>query len=222
MLVELEQAVPELDITDRSSLADHASVTSALVTQLGAADLDGGGPRNVRPVQLADALTAALGLTIVDEADRTIALDGAVRGEVVAALASVIDVELALPRLRDSIVAKGRELCEERHHVVFDKIATQLDERGTRMLKQPKVPLDASQAVQRVLVEARNAVIGGAARTAIDRAKQVIERASAEGAARIDQPVTHRLTPREVAIARACDDRLPRIRPRSSRRSSTR
>ena len=30
-------------------------------------------------------------------------------------------------------------------------------------------------------------------------------------AARIDQPVTLRLTPREVAILRACDPRIPKI-----------
>jgi hypothetical protein len=78
------------------------------------------------------------------------------------------------------------------------------------MLKQPKVPLDAVQAVQPVLYAARNAVVGGAASAAIDRAKQVIKRSDADAAARIDLPITHRLTPREVAVARACDDRVPK------------
>ena len=40
--------------------------------------------------------------------------------------------------------------------------------------------------------------------------KQVIERADAGAAARIDEPVTHRMTPREVAILRACDARMPK------------
>ena len=211
VLVELAQAFPPLDLTDRSGLADHEGLFAAVVTQLGAIDLDGGGPRNAKPLQLADCVVAALGLTLVDDTERAITLDDAVRTEVIAALASVIDVELAVPRIREAVIAKGRELCEGHYVAAFDRIAAQLDERGMRMLKQPKLPLDAVQAVQRVLFDARNTVIGGAARAAIDRAKQVIERVDAEAAARIDLPITHRLTPRDAAIARACDDRVPKV-----------
>lgn len=197
---ELEQGFPQQDVTD--------ALLPAVSDQLAKLDLDGGGPRNLRPRQLADALVAALGLTVVDEPDRTIALDETVRAEVVAAIAGVVDVELALPRLRDAIIAAARERCEPAHLVVFDKIAAQLDERGMKMLKQPKVPIDASHAVQHALSDARDAVLGGAARTAIDRAQQVIARADAEAAARIDRPVSLALTPREVAILRACDARV--------------
>ncbi|MGE5182282.1 MAG: hypothetical protein ACM31C_09475, partial [Acidobacteriota bacterium] len=154
---------------------------------------------------------AALGLTVVDEPDRTIALDDQVHSDVVAALASVVDVELAVPRLRETIIAAARERCEPGYHGAFDKITAQLDERGLRMIKQPKVPIDASHAVQRALSEARDAVLDGVSRTAIDRAKDVIARASAEAAARIDQPVTLRLTPRDVAVLRGCDARVPKL-----------
>jgi hypothetical protein len=210
VLVELDQAFPAFDISDRSGLSDHETLFPALVAQLGAIDIDGGGPRNAKPPQLADCVVKALGLTLVDEADRTIALEDAVRSEVVAAMSSVVDGELGVPRIREAIIAKGRELCEERYHAAYDRLVAHLDERGQRMLKQPKVPLDAVQAVQPVLYAARNAVVGGAASTAIDRAKQVIERSDADAAARIDLPITHRLTPREVAVARACDDRVPK------------
>ncbi|MBA3541006.1 MAG: hypothetical protein H0T79_15455 [Deltaproteobacteria bacterium] len=211
VLVELEQAFPPLDIADRAGLAEHPTLLPALVAQLGTIPLDDGGPRSAKPRMLADGVVAALGLTLADEADRTIALDGAVLAEVTAALASVVDVELAVPQIRDSIVAKGRELCEPRYHSAFDRIAAQLDERGMRMIKQPKVPLDAVQAVQRVLFEARNAIIDRVARAAIDRAKEVIARANPDAAARIDLPITHRLTPREVAVFRACDARVPKV-----------
>jgi hypothetical protein len=211
VLVELAQAFPPLDPADRFSLVDHPSLLPALVAQLGAIDLDGGGPRSAKPRQLADCVVAALGLTLSDEADRTITLDDAVRTEVAAALASVVDVELAVPQIRETIVAKGRELCEERYLGAFDRITAQLDERGMRMIKQPKVPLDAVQAVQRVLFDTRNAIFERVARAAIDRAKAVIARANADAAARIDLPITLRLTPRDVAILRACDPHLPKV-----------
>jgi hypothetical protein len=181
-----------------------------LVERLRAVDLDGGGPRNARPGQLADSVVAALGLTLVDEPDRTITLDDGVRAEVARALASEIDGPLTLPHLRDAIIAKGRELCEEHYHPAFDKLVAHLDERGMKLLKQPKVPVDALHAVQRVLAEARDAVIGRAVSAAIDKAKHVIERADAEAGGRIDRPVTHKLTPRDVAILRACDARVPK------------
>ncbi len=200
---ELEQAFPEQDLVD--------ALVPAVARELGRLELDGGGPRNLRPRQLADALLAALGLTLADEPDRAIELDDRTRTEATAALASVVDVALAVPRLRETIIAAARERCEPAHHAAFDKIVAQLDERGLRMLKQPKVPIDASHAVQRALTEARDAVLGGVCRTAIDRAQEVIARANAEAAARIDQPVTLRLTPRDVAVLRACDARVPKL-----------
>jgi len=209
-LLELQQAFPSLDITDRSELSHHPDLVAALVAQLDAADLDAGGPRSARPRQLADCLVTALGLTLVDEPDRTVTLDESVRTELTAALASVVDVELAVPHTRNTIIARARELCEERYHKAFDKIAEQLDERAMRMIKQPKVPLDASQAVQRLLFETRTAFLDRVGRAAIDRAKDVLARADAEAAARIDQPITARLTPRDVAISRASDPQLPK------------
>jgi len=211
VLVELAQAFPALEIDDRSVLADHPDLLPALVAKLEAIDLDGGGPRNAKPLQLADCVVAALGLALVDEADRTIALDHTIRAAVASALASVVDVELAVPAIRDSFIATARERCEERYLGAFDKLAAQLDERGMKLMKQPKIPLDAVQSVQRVLFDARNAVIDRVARAAIDKAKAVIERANAEAAARIDQPITHRLTPRDVAILRACEARVPKM-----------
>jgi len=210
VLVGLEQAFPPLDITDRSSIDDHPTLLPALVAQLGTIDLDGGGPRNLKPRLVADALVAALGLTLADEPDRTIVLDDKVRAEVAAALASVVDPELAVPHIRETIIATARAQCEAHYHGAFDRIAKQLDERGMRMLKQPNVPLDASQAVERALFDARAALLDRVARAAIDRAKPVLARASADAAARIDEPITHRLTPRDVAILRASDAHLPK------------
>jgi hypothetical protein len=208
VLVELAQAYAPLDLDDRLALADHPQLLPALAEKL---DLSEGGPRNARPRLLADALVASLSLTVIDEPDRTITLGDAVRVEVTAALASVIDVELGIPQIRDSFIAKGRELCEPRYHAAFDKITAQLDEGGTRMIRQPKVPLDAVQAVQQVLFDARNAVIARAANTAIDRAAQVLARANPEAAARIDLPITHVITPRQAAIRRACEARVPKV-----------
>jgi hypothetical protein len=210
VLAELEQAQPPLDITDRTALADHPVYFAAMVAQLAALDLDGGGPRNARQRQLADALLAAFALTPADEPDRAIALDDKVRGEVSVALAGAIDHELAIPHMRDTIVARARERCEPRYHAAFDKLAPHLDERGLRILKQPKLPLDAVQHVQRALAEAASELFDRIVRAAVDRARDVLARASAEVAARIDQPVTHRLTPREGAILRATDARVPK------------
>src|SRR5512139_2491009 len=135
VLAELEQAHPPLDITDSSGLASHPALLAALVARLPAIELDGGGPRAAKPRLLAEAVVAALGLTLTDDAAPTTTLDDRVRIDVIAALASVIDVAIALPQLRDSIIAKGRALCEERYHRAYDAIAAQLDDRGMRMLK---------------------------------------------------------------------------------------
>lgn len=210
VLAELEQAFPPLDLSERSALADHETVSAALVAQLGTIKLDEGGPRNAKPRQLADCVVAALGLTVVTEPDRNITLGEDVRSEVAAALAGVLDVELAVPQIREAILAEARARCDERFHGSLDKIAAQLDERGLQLMKQPKIPIDALHAVQRALVKARNAVIARAAGLAIDRAHEVLGRAAPDAAARIDLPITLRATPREVAILRACDARTPR------------
>ncbi|TMQ02778.1 MAG: hypothetical protein E6J90_20830 [Deltaproteobacteria bacterium] len=208
VLAELAQAFPPLDPTDRSALASHDAVVAAVVAQLETIDLDGGGPRGTKPRQLADCVVAALGLTPVDEPDRTIALDDAVRVEVTRALATVVDVELAAPKLRVDIIADARARCDARYHAAFDRVAAQLDERGLHLVKQAKVPIDALHAAQYALFEARNAVIARIAGAALDRAREVLARADGEAGALLDQPITLRATPREVAILRACDARV--------------
>jgi hypothetical protein len=215
VLADLAQAFPPLDPGDRAALAAHEGLLAAMVAQLEAIDLDGGGPRGAKPRQLVDCVVAALGLTLVAEPDRAIALDDAVRTDLTRALAAVIDVELAAPKLRADIIADARARCDPRHHPAFDRIAAQLDERGLQLVKQPKVPLDALHATQYALFDARNAVIARAAGAALDRARDVLARAdgaaaqaSAQASARIDQPITLRATPRDVAILRACDARV--------------
>jgi hypothetical protein len=211
LLVALAEAHPPLDPADPDALADHPTLLPALVARLEAIDLDGGAPRNLRPGQLADCTLGGLGLTLADRTDRPVALDDTVRVEVAAALSSAVEVELAVPRIREAIVAHARERCELRYRGALDKVVAQLDERGLQVLKQPNLPLDAVQAVQRLLFDARNAVIEQASRVAIDRAKAAIARTDLAAAERIDQPVTHRLTPRDVAILRACDPSVPRV-----------
>jgi len=213
-LAELAEAFPPLDVTERSALGNHDGVVAALVAQLEAIHLDGGGPRGAKPRQLADCVVAALGLVMVDEPDRTITLDDAVRVELGRALAGVLDAALAAPKLRADIVADARARCDASHHPSFDRLAAGLDERGLQLLKQPKVPIDALHASQRALFEARNAVIARAAGAALDRARGVLARADAEAEARLDQPITLRATPREVAIRRACDARVTKTPPR--------
>jgi len=207
----LDGLFPELgvDPEDPFEIAEKPELRTALVEQL-AKNFEEGGPRNARPRQLADCVIATLGLTVVDVPDRSISLTGEVRAEVAAALTSVIDVELAAATLRANIIARGRSLCEAHYHSAFDKIAAHLDERGMTVLKQPKVPLDAVQAVQRVLTAARDAAIGRAAGAAIDRAKEVLARVNPDAAARIDAPMSLKLTPREVAIRRVCEPRAPK------------
>ncbi len=212
VLLRLSEAVPDLDITDGAALAEDPRFRPALATRLdNKAEFDAGGPRNAKPRQLAECLIATLGLTLTDDPDRTISLTDENRAQVLAALTAVTDVELAAPLMRDAIITQARAKCEERHLQAFDKIAAQLDDRAMRMLRQPKVPLDAVQAVQLALFEARNAVIAKASHAAIERATPVLGRANAEAAARIGQPLTHKLTPRDVAIRRAIDARVPKV-----------
>ncbi len=208
VLSELAESHANLNIAERSSLADHPKLHAALVAQLDAANLDGGGPRNAKPKQVADSLVAGLGLTLVDEPDRTITLDDATRKSIAAAMAGVVEVGLAVPQLRENIIAKARAKCEERYILAFDKIAAQLDDHGMRMVKQPKVPIDGNQAVQLALFHGRNAVFAEMGRVAIDRAKEKLATVNPDAAMRIDTPVSLKLTPRDVAILRVCDARV--------------
>jgi hypothetical protein len=207
VLVDLAQALPPLDPGDRAGLADHEPVSEALTARLGASKLDDGGPRNAKPRQVVDCLLAALELTVVAEPDRSIAFSDDVRHEVAGALASVVDVELAVPQIRDAIIADAQARCAEAFHAAFAKVTAQLDDRGLHLNKQPKVPIDAMHAVQQALFAAREAVFGRIAGHAIDGARDVLARTSADAAARIDLPITLRATPREVAILRVCDTR---------------
>jgi hypothetical protein len=209
VLDELATAFPPLDPADRGDLAEHPTLNPALSAKLASLGLDGGGPRNARPGLLAEALVGTLELTPVADTERPVALGDDVRTAVVAAMAAVVDAELAAPTLRETMIAETRARCDARYRDVFDKIAPKLDERGMRIVSQPKVALDAVQAVQRALFETRTAVLGRVTSKAIDRAKEVIARSDADAAARIDRPVSLRLTPREVAIGRASEARVP-------------
>ena len=212
VLVELERALAPLELVDGSALSEEPRLRAELAGKLGTkADFDPRGPRSAKPRQLAECLLAVLSLTLTDSPERTVTLTDQVRGEVTAALASVLDVELAVPRLREVIIATARARCEPPYLAAFDRLAAQLDERGMRMIKQLKLPLEAVQAAQRVLADARTEVLERAARAAIERAQPVLARVSPEAAARLDQPLTHRLTPRDVAVRRASDPRVPRM-----------
>jgi hypothetical protein len=208
VLAELAAAFPGADPADRSALSDDDVVCAAVIAKIEEIDLDGRGPRGPKPGQLAECVVAALGLAVVAAPEPLSVLGDDVRIAVVAALARVVEVAFAAASLREAIIADARARCEERLHGAFAKIAAQLDERGMQLLKQPKVPIDAMQAVQRALAAAREAVIGQHASEAIDRAKAVIAEIDAAAAARIDAPITLRATPRDVAIARVCDQRL--------------
>jgi hypothetical protein len=205
VLVELEQAFAPLAVSDRSAISGHEPLCKQLAAEIATIKLDGGGPRQAKPRQVVDCMVAALGLTVVEEPDRSIALPDDVRREVTSAIASVAEAELAVPKIRDTIIAEAHRRCPDRFHAVFPKIAAQLDERGQQLVKPPKVPLDALQAVQRALTEARTAIAERVARTALDRAAQILARANADAAARLDLPITLRATPRDVAILRACE-----------------
>jgi hypothetical protein len=186
-----------------AELGDSDAMVAALVGKLDAIDLDGGGPRNAKPRQLVDCVIAGLGLALVDDPAPPISLGADVRAELAAAIARVVDGELAGTKLRDAVIAGARARCEEHYLGSFTKLTAKLDDHGLKLLGLPKVPIDALHAVQRMLSDARAAVVDRVGRVAIDRAKELLARADAATAARIDQPVTLRATPREVAIARA-------------------
>ncbi len=188
VLTEIEQAFAPLVVADELALADDPRLHGDLTARLGnKAEFDARGPRNAKPKQLADILIAVLALTPSDPPDRAVTLSNELRGEVVKALASVIDVQLGVPQIRESIITAARGQCEEHYHKSFDKIVAQLDERGMRAPQPLKIPL-----------------------AAIDRAKQVLAKAEPEAAERFDQPITHKLTPRQVAVQRVTDARAPK------------
>ena len=169
VLAALEQAVSPLDLSNRFTLAEHPALSAALVEKLAdKAEFDDGGPRNTQLRQLADCVIATLSLTLTDEPDPTVTLADEVRVEVMAALAGPVDQALAVPQIRDTIVTAARARCEERYLPAFEKIAAQLDNRGIRMIRQPKVPLDAVQAVQRALSDAMDEVITRTAQVSIE------------------------------------------------------
>ena len=160
VLGELAGAFAPLEGADRSALADHEAVSAALVARLRTLDLDpnSGGPRNAKPGQLADSVVAVLDLTIVETPDDSISLGDDVRVAVTGALASVLDLEMAAPTMRESIIADARARCDESFHAAFDKIAAALDERALQQVKQPKVPVHALHAVQRGAVRGARCV----------------------------------------------------------------
>lgn len=208
----LDNILEELALTDDPGMTEHPELRSALTTRLSnKAEFDPRGPRNAKPKQLVDCLLAVLGLTVTQEPDRTITLSDDVRKGVASALAGVIEVEFATPKIRDEIIARARAACDEKHLSAFDKIVVQLDERGMKILRQPKIPLDAVQAIQQLLADARFAVIERAGNAAIDRVKAVLAKTSKDAAERLDQPITLKLTPRQIAIQRAADARTSKV-----------
>ncbi|HUH01639.1 MAG TPA: hypothetical protein VML75_06565 [Kofleriaceae bacterium] len=209
VLFELEQAFAPLEITDGAALAEDPRIHSALVAKLGdASSFDPRGPRSAKPQQLADCLTAVLSLDITDPPARTLSLPDEVRTAMVGALAAVLETRLAAPQIRAAIIAAARDLCEPQYSEAFDQIAAQLDARGLSLPPQIRMPLSAVQAARRALVDGRILVVERAAHAAIDRAVAELAPVSAEAAARIERPITHRWTPRDVAVARAADARV--------------
>ncbi|MEO7095482.1 MAG: hypothetical protein ABI175_19660, partial [Polyangiales bacterium] len=71
--------------------------------------------------------------------------------------------------------------------------------------------LDAVQAIQQLLFDARFAAIEQGAHAAIDHAKKVLAKASPDAAERLEQPITLKLTPRQVAIRRVADARASKV-----------
>lgn len=205
VLAGLAQEHPNLDTADRATLEDHAPLLSGLVAQLEGINLDGGGPRNAKAKQLADCLIAALGLTPAETPDRKIVLSGEVRAELVAAMTKVIETEVG--KLRDSIIEQARGNVVEDHRSSFTKMAAQLDERGLKLLKVPKVPLDAQHGIERAFADARTAVITRIVGAALEAGKGAL---GPEAGKRIAAPMTLKATPLEVAARRAADARVPK------------
>jgi hypothetical protein len=207
LIAELEGAL-SLSIDDGSALAEESRLRADLAARLGDRNAyNPRGPRAAKPRQLADCLLATLGITVMDVPGRELELADDVRRAMVAAIDGVVEPQLAGPRLRAAITALARELCEPDYLDAFDRIA---DELGDRLAVPAhlKLPIAAVRAIQRKLTDAREEVLASTANEAIDRAKDVIGASSQEAAARIDLPITLRLTPRDVAVRRMCDPRL--------------
>jgi hypothetical protein len=185
-----------------AELGEGDSFVEPLTAKLQAIDLDGGGPRQAKPKQIADCVVAALNLTLVEPVHSVVELGDDVRTAVAAAVKAVVDPALVPATLREAITAETRKQIKPIHMPFFSKLAAQLDDRGLQLIKPPKVPIDSLHAFQRTMVDARNTVISHIANTAIDRAKAAIPE---DAAARIDQPITLKATPREVVTLRACN-----------------
>jgi hypothetical protein len=193
---------------------DADAIQTDLVKRLGAAGLDGGGPRGVRPQQCVDCVVGALALELTDDNVARTELGEDVRSAVLKAIAAAVEPAFTLPQLHDAIVADARARIGDAHPAsVVDKIVKELDERAMRFVRTPKVPLDALQAATRAFADARAALITRVGNTALDRTKEILGRADDAAAARIDQPVTAVLTPRGVAIASAIDARVEKTGP---------
>lgn len=208
LLTGLDRTLAELE----AGLSDEHGLHDDLVAKLGdKANFDPRGPRNAKAGQLVESLIAVVGIVPTDMEVRTITLPHGLRAEITAAIASVIERQLGVPLVRNAIIEKARARCEERNVPTFEKIVAQLDERGMKIGKQPKVPLDASQAVQQNLADARAEVIGDAAREALELAGKVLERANPEAAARLDESVSDTASRRDVAIRRVLDPRVEKV-----------
>lgn len=208
LLSGLDRTLEELE----AGLAEDHGLQEMLVEKLSVkTNYDPRGPRNAKAGQLVECLISVVGLEPADTDDRTMTLPHGLRLEVASALSSVIDRALAGAQLRAAIVEKARARVDEKNLQTFEKIVAQLDDRGLKITKQPKVPLDAAQAVQQNLYDARTEVIGGAAREGLDRALQVLANGSPEAAARMDESVSDTATRRDVAIRRVLDPRVEKL-----------
>jgi hypothetical protein len=208
LLSGLDRTLAELE----AGLDDDHGLQEQLVAKLGVkTNYDPRGPRNAKAGQLVECLISVVGLEPADTEDRTMTLPHGVRLEVAGALSSSIDRTLSLAQMRTAIIDKARSRIDEKNFQTFEKIVAQLDERGLKITKQPKVPLDAAQAVQQNLSEARAEVIGDAAREALDRAMAVLANTNPEAAARMDESVSDTATRRDVAIRRVLDSRVEKL-----------
>lgn len=208
LLSGLDRTLADLE----AGLADDHGLQEQLVAKLAVkTNFDPRGPRNAKAGQLVECLISVVGLEPTDTEDRTLTLPHGLRLEVGAALAAAIDRALGMAQMRAAIVDKARSRIQEQNLSVFEKIVAVLDERGLKITKQPKIPLDASQAVQKNLADARSEVIEAAAREALDRALAVLASGAPEAAARMDEPVSDTATRKDVAIRRVLDSRVEKI-----------
>lgn len=208
LLSGLDRTLADLE----AGLADDHGLQEQLVAKLAVkTNFDPRGPRNAKAGQLVECLISVVGLEPTDTEDRTLTLPHGLRLEVGAALAAAIERALGMAQMRAAIVDKARSRIQEQNLSVFEKIVAVLDERGLKITKQPKIPLDTSQAVQKNLADARSEVIEAAAREALDRALAVLASGAPEAAARMDEPVSDTATRKDVAIRRVLDSRVEKI-----------